>query len=322
MKKDCTSMSRLLGARRQIQIIWVFIIISFILTGSGSVWALSFIKDIEVDNPSGVAVNELDGNTYVLNLTTIAVIEGQTNEISDMIDLRFPKPLISDGLISTIGLPKTIMWNPADQNLYVTVEPIYRTQDGDRFLCGPMADQPNLPCATLVIDGATNQVINTIPIEGFDLQDMAFNRNNNQTYVVAGNCIFGAVIGDCARQSRGEVLTIDGLANESSSLAQVGYSPKGITVDPDNMVYVANQLSDNISIINGSSGSILNNVTLQGGRPIEILYNSFNEQIYVTNGFKNSVDVIDGQTNQVIKSIDVGDIPNGISSTLLMATFT
>jgi YVTN family beta-propeller protein len=76
------------------------------------------------------------------------------------------------------------------------------------------------------------------------------------------------------------------------------------------MVYVANQLSDNISIINGSSGTILNNVTLQGGRPIEIC-NNFNKHIYVPNGFKNSVDVIDGQTNQVIKSIDVGRICPG-----------
>jgi YVTN family beta-propeller protein len=121
------------------------------------------------------------------------------------------------------------------------------------------------------------------------------------------------VTGDCARQSRGEVLTIDDLANKSSLLARVGSSPKGITVDPNNKVYVANQLSDNISVINGNTGSILYNITLQGGRPIEILYNSFNHHIYVTNGFKNSVDVIDGKSHQVIKSIDVGDIPNGIT---------
>ena len=115
--------------------------------------------------------------------------------------------------------------------------------------------------------------------------------------------------GDCVKQERGKVLAIDHLTNRSATLAQVGYSPKGITVDSHNKVYVANQLSDNISVINGSTGSIVNNLTLQGGRPIEILYNSFNQHIYVTNGFNNSVDVIDGQTDKVVDISLVGDNP-------------
>ncbi len=297
-------MKKFSAAGCEFPIIWVVVVISFIIIGSGSVLAVSVVKEIRLNNPSGIAVNEMNGNVYVANGTTMTVISGQTNEVTDILNLTFPEPIIRDGNISTRGLPVALSWNPSDQKLYVAVHSIY----DNAFLCFP-----GFPCGVLVIDGVTNDVVKVLPVDGYDLQDMAFNPENNKTYLVAGNCEFGPAVGDCVKQARGEVLTIDNQNDSITLLAQVGFSPKGITIDSDNKVYVANQLSDNISVVNGSTGSFLNNLTLQGGRPVEILYNTFNKHIYVTNGFNNSVDVIDRQTNNVIKSIDVGDFTNGIS---------
>ena len=71
------------------------------------------------------------------------------------------------------------MWNPNDQNLYVTVD-AYLNPDRNWVTCGLPRSPPPPSCSTLIIDGVTNEVVNVIPVEGYDFQEMAFNLVNNR----------------------------------------------------------------------------------------------------------------------------------------------
>src|SRR5919198_972543 len=86
----------------------------------------------------------------------------------------------------------------------------------------------------------------------------------------------------------------------------VGMFPFGIAYDPsrDN-IYVANPLSSTVSVISGSTNSVIA-TTLVERDPFWLVYVPPNNQIYVTNVESNDVYVISGVTNRVVKTIGVG----------------
>ena len=97
------------------------------------------------------------------------------------------------------------------------------------------------------------------------------------------------------------------------SVLPVGSYPIGIGVNSvTNKLYVANQFSNSISVIDGSTDIIENTIQVDNF-PYDLEVNPFNNRIYVTNRESNTVSVIDGSTNQRLSNINVEDSPVGIS---------
>ena len=98
----------------------------------------------------------------------------------------------------------------------------------------------------------------------------------------------------------------------------VGGAPSGVAVNPNNdMVYIANERSDTVSVIDGKTNKVLPNDITVGDHPVGIAVNSNpeNNLVYVANADSGTVSVIDGKTNDLvvtasfnIKPIDSGQI--------------
>jgi YVTN family beta-propeller protein len=89
--------------------------------------------------------------------------------------------------------------------------------------------------------------------------------------------------------------------------------PEDVTVNPaTNRVYVANYLTNSVSVLDGATNTVISNVGV-GANPIGLEVNPATNRIYVSSLTSSSVSVIDGATNIVIANIGVGQFPNGIA---------
>ena len=93
----------------------------------------------------------------------------------------------------------------------------------------------------------------------------------------------------------------------------VGSYPVGIGINPvTNKLYVANQFSNSVTVIDGNTNNIESTIQVDNF-PYDLEVNSYNNRIYVTNRGSNTVSVIDGSTNHRLSNINVGESPVGIS---------
>ena len=89
--------------------------------------------------------------------------------------------------------------------------------------------------------------------------------------------------------------------------------PVGITVNPSTKkIYVANELSNTVSVVNIQSLGIEKTVGVEDF-PYAIDSNALNNRIYVTNRGSNSVSVIDGSTDSILYNVSVEQAPVGIA---------
>ena len=93
----------------------------------------------------------------------------------------------------------------------------------------------------------------------------------------------------------------------------LGSVPMGIAYDSvDNTIYVGNEDSNNVSVINASTNKVITSIDI-GTRSIGVAYDSANNTIYSVSYYSNNVSVINASTNKVITSINVGKFPQGIT---------
>jgi YVTN family beta-propeller protein len=93
----------------------------------------------------------------------------------------------------------------------------------------------------------------------------------------------------------------------------VGSYPVGIGINSvTNKLYVANQFSNTVTVIDGNTNTIETTIPVDNF-PYELEVNPYTNRIYVTNRGSNTVSVIDGSTNQRLSNINVGESPVGIS---------
>jgi YVTN family beta-propeller protein len=98
---------------------------------------------------------------------------------------------------------------------------------------------------------------------------------------------------------------------------EVGSSPYQMAYDPqNNYIYVANSLSNNITVINGITNKQVDNISLNtpypGPEPMGITYDSQNRYLYVANSYRNYITVINTATDKVIANISIGYYPVNI----------
>jgi YVTN family beta-propeller protein len=92
-----------------------------------------------------------------------------------------------------------------------------------------------------------------------------------------------------------------------------GESPSGVAVNPEtNRIYVTNNGSDNVSVIDGSGDSVIATIEV-GNEPWCVGVNPETNRIYVVNGDSDNISVIDGSGDSVIATIEVGGNPQEIA---------
>jgi YVTN family beta-propeller protein len=95
----------------------------------------------------------------------------------------------------------------------------------------------------------------------------------------------------------------------------VGSAPNGVAVNAtSNKIYVANSSSNNLSVIDGTSNSVVATITDPNAvAPVAVAVNPTTNTIYVANSQSNNVSIIDGATNTVTATIPVGASPSGVA---------
>ena len=82
-----------------------------------------------------------------------------------------------------------------------------------------------------------------------------------------------------------------------------------MAVNPNgSRVYVANELGDNVSVINTSNNTVAATVTV-GLNPFGVAVSPDGSRVYVTNERSNNVSVIDTSSNTVAATVSVGASP-------------
>lgn len=207
-------------------------------------------------NVTSVAVNPTTNLVYVVDGSIVSVIDGATNEVISTIS----------GSCLTVAAV-----NPTTNFIYVGQTAVSNE-------CGP---------SVLVLNGANNQVVATIPLPG-NPSDIGVNPVTNLVYVAYGS----------------SVLVINGATNEVTATIPFSGTVYGIAVNPvTNLVYVA---TGGLLVVNGSTNQIIATLgdVSAGGVGVDPSTNT----IYVTNDA--SLGVVNGGSNQLTDTIP---FPNVVS---------
>jgi YVTN family beta-propeller protein len=97
-------------------------------------------------------------------------------------------------------------------------------------------------------------------------------------------------------------------ASQPSSSNVTGASPAGVAMVGD-LVYVANQGSNTVTVINTKTGAVVGNPIVVGSAPTGVLANSDGSKVFVSNRTSGTVSVIRTSDNTVIGSVKVGTHP-------------
>jgi YVTN family beta-propeller protein len=152
--------------------------------------------------------------------------------------------------------------------------------------------------AITVVSGL-NSLVGTIPVAIY-ARGIAVNDATNRVYA--------AHLG-----SQKKVSVVDGATN--GVLTVIDTPPSGDIVSAavnsvTNRVYVANQFTDLLHVIDGGTNTVVTSVGV-GATPLGIAVNETTNRIYVVNRNGDSVSVINGATNTVVTTITVGNNPHG-----------
>ena len=275
----------------------VCFIVIFIVVSSGLSFAQTLIKSVEVSNAGSIAVNPETNRIYVAgsnrsgSKSFISVIDGDTNEVIDVINIEGISFLrvavnISSDLIyaSNVNILSTL--RPFDSVSFVTV-----------------------------IDGNTNEIIDTIGLSRIKPTSLIVNQITNKVYVTG---VKGLVT------KKMVIDVVDGGLNEFEDSLNLS---KGFIFDAainqeTNRLYATEITEDrsgerkiNVRVIDGETNSMIDviefgNIT-NGGLAIDentnkiYLAETINFTSNDINDLMTVVNVIDGETNEVTDVIEL-----------------
>lgn len=150
-----------------------------------------------------------------------------------------------------------------------------------------------------VINTTSNTVTKTISVRG-GLAEIAYDSINNMLYA--------------ANNTGHNVVVIRGLKMVAS--ITVGSSPMGVAVDSSiNEIFVTNQGSDSVSVIDGKNNSVIHTIKLPvGSLPWSLAEDPNNDLVYVANAAGGNVYMISVATDKLTGSpIPVGTDPWGVA---------
>ena len=159
------------------------------------------------------------------------------------------------------------------------------------------------------VHAKTNTVVATIPVGPYPF-GVAYNSANKQVYVANTNS--DALATSAFKPLRSSVYTID--TYNLIKTIPVGNNTIGIAYDSaDNRMYVSNSGSQTVSVIDGTTDTVIGAPIPVQKSPWGIAYDSVNKDIYVANAGSMSVSVISTLTNKVDTTISVKANPHGVA---------
>ena len=284
---------------------------------NNSVFAQKVVASIPVGtSPGGVAVNRITNRVYVANLVgqhlppplieapnTVTVIDAATDRVVDEIvtGLDFQIGLAVDEVrnliyVTTLDNGVDVIDGKTDAvigNIPVAGEPVYvsiNTFTKAVYITDQLAG------SVTVLDEQENNIATTIQLGGGpnvnEPEGVAVDPFTNRTYVADF-------------EPAGSVWMIDGRSNTLATTIPVGGSPFGITVNPlTGHVYVANSLSQNVSVIDERTNKVVFNVPV-AGNPFYIAVDELRDRVYscsVEIGAAN-LSIINGRSNRVLATV-------------------
>jgi YVTN family beta-propeller protein len=236
--------------------------------------------------PYGITLNPDNDLMYVSNYGqfnttgTVSVINGTTNTI--VVNVPVGKN------------PQAIVYNPANGLIY-TANTLSNTLS--------------------IINGTSNSSVGSIIVGAYPGKNptgITINPTNNTIYVTNMGSNTVSVINGTTN------VVVNNITLATEQDGGTGgtsfFSPAGVAYNSDNNnLYVTNRGSDTLSVINGTTNALVDEVSLDTIAPSSIIYNAANNYIYVTNMGSNTVSVINGTTNSIVANIPVGLGPNGIA---------
>ena len=158
-----------------------------------------------------------------------------------------------------------------------------------------------------VIDTATNMVVATVPA-GVEPAGVAVTPDGKHAYLANQGTL--SVPGTT-------VLVIDTTTNTVVATVGVGNFPSGVAITPDGThVYVVNGFSNNVSVIDTASNTVVGTPIPVGKFPQSVALTPDGTHGFVVNEFSNNVSVIDTASNTVVGiPIPVGNFPIGVAIT-------
>jgi YVTN family beta-propeller protein len=98
---------------------------------------------------------------------------------------------------------------------------------------------------------------------------------------------------------------------------KVGNLPTCIFANPDkNLIYVCNGASDTISVIDGTTNTVINTTFVGENFPVTIALDALTERLYVGSAYSNTIKEIDTVTNNVIGTIPLHNVTLSMVSDL------
>ena len=117
----------------------------------------------------------------------------------------------------------------------------------------------------------------------------------------------------CKLLSPGALLIYNASPSQPRQSITVGSLPDAATIDTENgEIYVANWGSDNVTIIQLTTGRVLGSIPV-GSEPDGILFDSATGFLYVANNASDNVTVINGASNTVADSVATGPGPAALA---------
>jgi YVTN family beta-propeller protein len=194
-------------------------------------------------------------------------------------------------LETTIDLPQSpeaVCWNPANNRVYCAV------------------GYPDAYGAVVVIDGATNSVLDTLLV-GYDMPGGLCPDARNGRVYCAGSSYYPL------DDSLVTVIAGDTVAAQ----VPVGSGPMALALNPGgDRLYVACQLSNRVYVIDLASDTV-RAVLPVGSNPVDLVYVPEVNKVYCANRgvygrADRTVTVIDGERDSVRRAIGVGDFPRAL----------
>jgi YVTN family beta-propeller protein len=153
-----------------------------------------------------------------------------------------------------------------------------------------------------LINGTSNRVVKTIPLDDSNPLDIVFDSKNDKIFVN-----FGSPAG-------GGVLVIDGSSNKVVDTLSMP-NPYGIALNENlGRIYAINWNYPNssVSVIDGTTNKVVDTIPGIGGRSHAIAVNAKTNLVYVDNfdesdGGSNYLSVIDGSTNKIVSNVTLFD---------------
>jgi YVTN family beta-propeller protein len=260
--------------------------------------------------PWGLAVDPATGRVFVANSGSncVSMLGGRS---------------YSEEWTTVLGTaPSAIAYDPIDHAFYVADE------DANHLV---------------VINASSSTIVRTIPVGQFPdavLYDAVTGKiyvsNANSDNLSVIDAVNGTVVGSIdlgggtlpwslaenpftgdvyvSDLVNGRVLVINGSTGTIAGRVPTGQFPEGMVYDPRNdRLYVANFLSDNLTVIDPATLAPVGNVTLPSALgPMNLALDPLDGDLYVVSSYSNDIAVVDPSTNSMVEKLPVGYAPDAV----------